>query len=262
MSAFRSAAYVGEVVHRRLRPKRHVLRYSVFSMLLDVDELTDLDAGLTGFGHNRFAPLSFWNKDHGPRDGSPLRPWAEAALAQADVDLNGGRIRLLCYPRIFGYVFNPISVYFCDDANGRLAAMIYEVGNTFDEKHCYVIPVADGVGTDGLIRQGCRKGFYVSPFIPMEARYEFRLRPPDDALSFGISEYDADGAFLFAGFTAERETLTRGSVFRLLTRYPLMTVKVTAGIHIEALRLWLKRLPVHSHVAAPANPITIVNPTE
>ena len=228
-------------------------------MLLDLDELGTLDRDLPGFGHNRFSPLAFWNKDHGPRDGTPLRPWIEAATSAAGIDTAGGRIRILCYPRIFGYVFNPISVYFCDDASGELAAIVYEVGNTFDEKHSYVIPVKPGRAPDGLIRQVCEKAFYVSPFVPMAARYEFRVRPPADSLTLAISESDAEGVFLFAGFKARRETLRRSSIVRLLARYPLMTVKVTVGIHIEALRLWLKRVPVHRHVAAPTNPVTIVN---
>jgi len=258
---FASAFYTGTVVHRRIHPKRHFLKYRVFSMLIDLDELETLDAKTPGFGYNRWNLLSFWDKDHGPRDGARLRPWIEAALAKANIDLGGGAIRLLCYPRMFGYVFNPISVFYCYDTNQTLVALVYEVGNTFGEKHSYVIAVDASEAEGGLIRQECAKNFYVSPFVAMKARYEFRMRAPESSVSLGISEHDENGLFLFAGFDGERKHIDRSSVFKMLVQFPLMTFKVTAGIHWEALRLWLKGVPVHQHVPEPQNPITIVPKT-
>ncbi len=152
--ALASCLYVGEVVHQRVRPSRHRLRYRVFSALLDLDELPQLDRRLRLFGHNRLNIFSFLDRDHGDGTGAPLRPWVEHHLERAGIELAGGAIRLLCYPRLFGYVFNPLSVYFCHRADGALAAMIYEVNNTFGERHSYLIPV-DGVDA---VRPAARSG--------------------------------------------------------------------------------------------------------
>lgn len=240
-----SAIYRGEVVHKRLRPKRHRLRYRVFSLLLDLDELPVLDRDLRLFGHNRFAPISFHDRDHGPATGEPLRPWVEARLAEAGIDIDGGTVRLLCYPRIFGYVFNPLSVYFCHRRDGTLAAILYEVCNTFRERHTYVIPVANG--GDGAVRQRCRKALYVSPFIGMEADYHFVIRPPGEGVSLAIRETDHEGPLLVAVFTGARAALDDRTLAGLLVRFPFLTLKVIAGIHWEALRLWLKGLPLNRH---------------
>lgn len=138
-----SAIYVGRVTHARHRPRRHRFAYGVFSFLIDLDELPRLDRDCRLFSHNRFNLFSFHDRDHGPGDGTPLRDWVAACLAEAGMDLAGGPVRLLCYPRILGYVFNPITVYYCHDPAGRLGAMLYEVSNTFGESHTYVIPATE-----------------------------------------------------------------------------------------------------------------------
>jgi uncharacterized protein len=249
-------------VHQRVRPKKHRLRYRVFSALLDLDELPELDRRLRLFGHNRLALYSFHDQDHGPGDGRPLRPWVERELARAGIDLEGGAIRLLCYPRIAGYVFNPLSVYFCYDSGGRLRALLYEVNNTFGERHTYLIPVeaADAqTAPDGLVHQECDKAFYVSPFLAVSGRYQFRVMPPEDRLSVGIRQSDADGSLvLYAGFDAARVPLDDRALFRSFLRYPLLTVKVIGGIHFEALRLWWKGVPLIRRPPPPADPVTIV----
>jgi DUF1365 family protein len=243
-----SAIYNGTVGHERLRPRRHRLRYGVFSLLLDLDELPELDQRLRLFAYNRRGPLAFHDADHGPTTGEPLRPWAEDRMRDAGIEPDGGPIRLLCYPRIFGYVFNPLSVYFCHRRDGTLAAILYEVCNTYSERHTYVLPVRD----DGraVIRQSCRKLLYVSPFIGMDADYHFRIVPPDEEVNIVIRQEDADGLLLAAYFKGRRESLTDCALARALLRFPLMTVKIVAAIHWEALRLWVKGCRVFRHVPA------------
>jgi len=246
----RSGIYSGTVVHQRFRPKAHRLRYGVFAMLLDLDELPELDRRFALFAHNRFAPLAFHDRDHGPATGAPLRPWAEERLREAGLTPDGGPIRLLCYPRVFGYVFNPLSVYFCYRRCGTLAAILYEVCNTFRERHTYVIPVPED--STGRITQRCRKSLYVSPFVDMDADYLFHVRPPAGELALSIRETDAGGPLLTAVFRARHMPFTGGTLMRMLARFPLLTLKVMAAIHWEALRLWAKGLPVYPHRKAAA----------
>ncbi len=245
---WQSAIFRGPVVHERVRPKRHRLRYGVFMMLLDLDELTELDRRCPLFGYNRRAPLAFRDRDHGPTTGEALRPWVEDRLREAGLTPDGGPIRLLCYPRIFGYVFNPISVYFCYGRDGALTAVLYEVCNTFRERHTYVIPVDR---TDrAVLRQSCEKSLYVSPFIGMDAVYHFRIVPPGDGVNIVIRQEDDDGLLLAASFRGERTPLTLRGLAGCLFGFPLMTLKIIAAIHWEALLLWLKGCRVFPHRAA------------
>jgi len=246
--SLQSAIYRGEVVHDRKRPKRHRLRYDVFSILLDLDELPELDRRFLLFGYNHWAPLAFHDRDHGPTTGEPLRPWVEDRMREAGLDPDGGAIRLLCYPRIFGYVFNPLSVFFCYWRDGRLAAILYEVCNTYRERHTYVIPVGDSDGA--VIRQSCRKALYVSPFIDMACDYKFRIVPPVEAVNIAIRQEDSEGLLLAASFRGERAALDSLSLARSLAAFPLLTVKIIAAIHWEAARLWFKGFRVFPHEAA------------
>jgi DUF1365 family protein len=252
----RSCLYVGEVMHRRARPA-HKLRYRVFSLLLDLDELPALDRRLRWFSYNRFNFLSFHDRDHGRCDGTSPRAWIEDALAAHGLP-TGGRIALLCFPRLFGYVFNPLSVFFCYAPAGGLAAILYEVRNTFGDKHGYLIALpADHEGS-APIRHACAKDFYVSPFLPIAGEYRFQLKEPTERLSLQIRHMlDGDEALL-ATHTAAREALTDESIRRNLIRHKLMTVKVMMGIHWEALLLWLKGARFHSHPPPPATDITFV----
>jgi len=240
-----SGIYEGNVLHVRLRPKRHRLKYGVFSMLIDLEELPEISRRFRVFGYNRWAPLAFYDRDHGSLTDTPLRPWVEARLADAGIDLNGGPIRLLCYPRVMGYVFNPLSVYFCYAPSGGLQAILYEVCNTFHERHTYVIPVVER--ERGSIRQRCEKLLYVSPFASMDSRYRFNILPPGQSVSIAIRQEDDDGLFLAATFQGRRESITARALLRVLFRFPLLTMKIMAGIHWEALRLWLKGVPVFNH---------------
>ena len=247
-----SALFEGPVVHQRVRPRRHRLSYDVFALLLDLDEISSLDSRSPLFGYNRHALVSFWNRDHGDGSGGDLRPWINAKLAEAGLQPDGGPIRVLCYPRILGYAFNPLTVYFCYRQDGAPAAILYEVRNTFHERHTYVIPVEPS--SKAVIRQSCEKVFYVSPFVPMECTYHFRILPPGDSVAVAIRQEDEHGLLLAASFNGQRKPLTAATLAGALARYPAMIFKVTAGIHWEALRLWLKRLPVYRHRSA-ATPI-------
>ena len=243
-----SSIYAGTVVHTRLRPKRHGLRYRVFSLLLDLDELASLDKTLRLFGANRRGLFSFWEKDHGDGLTGGLKNWVTAQLSTAGIATSDLRVEVLCYPRIFGYVFNPLTVYFCYDRENQRRAVIYEVCNTFHERHAYIIPaVADEAGE---MSHSCSKDLYVSPFVPMDCRYDFTVKMPADHVRIAIRESDADGMFLYAAFQGARTPLTDRGLAAAFLKYPLMTLKVTAAIHWEALLLWLKRVPVHRHARA------------
>ena len=254
-----SAIYEGDVVHERLRPKRHRLKYHVYSLLLDIDELPALARRFWLIGYNHWAPLAFYDRDHGPANGSPLRPWVEDHLVKAGLPIDGGPIRLLCYPRVFGYVFNPISVYFCYSRDGQLTALLYEVCNTFKERHTYAIAVNGNRAR--VIRQQIAKSMYVSPFMNMDATYHFRIVPPAARTNIVIRQEDDDGLLLAASFAGTRQEITSWSLTNILCRFPLLTFKIISAIHWEALRLWLKGLKVFAHEPA-ARPIesSIGNP--
>jgi uncharacterized protein len=245
-------------MHRRTRPRRHKLAYDVTYFLLDLDELPMLDKSITGFAYNRSGLFSFYDRDHGAGTGEPLRPWVESHLAAAGIDINGGAIRLLCYPRTLGYVFNPISIYFCYRPDGALAAVLYEVTNTFHERHTYLMPVDAAASDENILRHACAKEMYVSPFIDMDMTYNFRIRPPGGEFALSIQETDAEGTLLFASFAGRREELSSKSSVMSFLKFPFLTLKVIGGIHWEALKLWLKGVPLVHHPRPPAEPVTIV----
>ncbi len=252
-----SALYEGTVAHRRLRPRPHRLRYRVFSLLLDIDEIPALCARLRLLSHRRFNLFSFDERDHADGSGGSLRVWAETHLSHAGIDLEGGPIRLLAMPRVLGYGFNPISVWFCYHRSGRLAALLHEVHNTFGERHTYLIPVAPDASASDIV-QSCRKAFHVSPFMAMDMRYDFRVHAPDERLSLAILGGDADGPMIVAAFSARRRALSDTTLLRALLRTPLLTLKVIGGIHWEALRLWIKGARLHTRPPAPERPVSIV----
>ncbi|MDE2303008.1 MAG: DUF1365 family protein [Sphingomonadales bacterium] len=250
-----SALYAGQVMHQRLRPRRHRLAYRLFMLLLDLDEIDALAARLRLFARGRFALFSFHDRDHGAGTAEPLRAQVEAHCAAAGIRLDGGAIRLLAMPRVLGFVFNPLSVYFCHAREGALVAILYEVNNTFGERHSYLLPVAADSGA--LVRQTIAKRFHVSPFMGMDMDYAFRVVPPADALVVAITGSDAAGTVLTAVLTARRRALTDAALARAFLAMPLLTVKVVAAIGWEALRLWLKRVPLHDHPTSPADPVTL-----
>lgn len=233
------AVYVGDVVHKRARPKRHSLRYRVFSMLVDLDQLDSLDEKLRFFSLNRFNLVSLVTSDFGPRDGSDIATFIRRKAAMAGVK-DIARITMLAYPRLLGFAFNPITVYYCEDAQGVVRFMAYEVSNTFGEHHFYQAGVTP---VDGEIRHEAGKALYVSPFNTMEGRYRFSIRPPSENVFLGVTLSDDEGGLLTAFFEGEKRQLTDATLLKLLLAYPFMTAKVVVGIHWEALLLWLKGVP-------------------
>ncbi|MEM7213584.1 MAG: DUF1365 domain-containing protein [Pseudomonadota bacterium] len=237
MPETRDCLYKGHVMHMRLTPFAHRFRYRVFSLLLDVDRMAETIAPLRLLKLDRLGLMSFYRRDHGFRDGTELRPWVEQALASKGI-ATPHRIWLLSFPRILGYAFNPLAVYFCEDAQGRMSGIVYQVKNTFGDQHAYVIdPTACG---DGAMRHDQEKGFYVSPFIAMDQTYRFTLRKPTERLAVRIRQHDSDGPYLIATQSGKRQPLSDRTLLRLWATHPLMTLKVIAAIHWEALRLWLK----------------------
>ncbi len=216
-----SALYRGGVMHRRLRPRAHQLNYRVFWLLLDLAEIDGLDRRLRLFSRNRFNLLSFHDRDHGDGSGMALRPQIEDFLRRAGIDIGDGPIRLLTMPRVLGYVFNPISLYYCHQADGRLAAMVYEVTSTFGARHAYVIPVPNVDQAAGLIRQGAAKALYVSPFMEMEMDYAFRGHAPGERLDLTIDGLDAEGVLITAAMSGERRPLQDDSCGRRRCSCPL-----------------------------------------
>ena len=250
-----AALYFGEVVHERQRPRKHRLRYSVFSLLADVDLLSAISAKSRLFAYNGRALFSLHDKDHGKQPDQSLADWARQELSAAGLARAGHRIELLCYPRLLGYVFNPLSVYFCHDDRGVLAAIIYEVHNTFGERHAYIVAVDDDARS--VIRQEGTKEFYVSPFIPMDCAYKFRVQPPGENVRIVMRVEDSDGLLLAASFNARRRPFSDRHLVRAALRYPFMTLKVMVGIHWEALKLWRKKAPYFEHKPADGPGVTI-----
>jgi DUF1365 family protein len=257
MSEGASAFYAGTVMHRRLRPRQHRLQYRVFSLLLDLDEIDGLSQRLRLFSRNRFNVFSFHDSDYGAGTPEPLRAQVEAHMREAGLDPDGGPIRLLTMPRILGYAFNPLSVYFCYRSDSALVAILCEVNNTFSQRHNYLIGVTDSDNETGLVRQECAKGFYVSPFLDMNMIYAFRVVPPGRRVSISITGRDAEGPMIVAILAAERAPLSDAALTRAFIIFPLLTLKVIAGIHWEALLLWLKGLRLRSRPPAPDRSVTI-----
>ncbi len=249
-TALRSGIYLGQVYHARTAPRAHALRYPVFYLLLDLDEAARLDRVSRLFGWNRRALFSFRDADHGAGDGTPFRVWLDDALATAGLGRARWRYQVLCMPRVLGHVFNPITVVWCSTPDGRLAAMLYEVNNTFGERIAYVVP-QDGAPRDGIIRQRCDKRMFVSPFFDMAGHYDFRLTRPGRRLALAI-DYREEGVpapRLRAVLSATRQPFDARGLRAVALRFPAMTLRVVAAIHFEALRLWLKGVPLVRHAA-------------
>jgi uncharacterized protein len=230
----RSALYEGHVVHDRRTARRNRFRYGVYMWLVDLDELDELDRRIWAFGHGRRALTTIRSRDH---LGDPRRSIAEnlhAYLASQGVDLEGGRVSLLTNARVLGYVFNPLSVFYCHGPGGELRCIVAEVHNTYGERHCYLLRP----GERGRAEAG--KEFYVSPFLTVDGRYVMTLPPPAERLSVQMALHQ-DGRRVFAAsLTGRRLPLTNRSVARMLVRHPLMTAQVTSLIHLQGVKLWMR----------------------
>ena len=242
-------------MHRRVQPRVHKFRYRAFWFLVDLDELAEISKRLRFFSHNRRNLFSLQDTDHGDGTATPLRAQVERQLEEAGINLIGGPIRLLCIPRTLCFCFNPLSVYFCYRADGALAALIYQVHNTFGERHSYVMPVGNG---SGALHQHCQKTFYVSPFMDMNMRYDFRVIGPGLRIGVGIGTSVSATPVMNAVLTGAREELTDRNLINVFLAIPVVTLKVIAAIHWEALRLWMKGLRLRRRPAPPKKMSTII----
>ncbi len=245
--------YITQVMHRRMFPVRYRFIYRVFSLLLDLDALEPTGSRWLSIG--RFNLLSFRPRDHGPRDGSPLRPWFDGLMARYGIDLAGGSVKLLCFPRVLGVGFNPLSLWYGFHRDGGLRVVLAEVSNTFGEHHFYLLGT-DRVPSREPLRAAADKCFHVSPLIGMDAQYRFRLAVPDERLSVLIREYQDGKLMLVASQTGRGVRLTDQSLQRALLRTPLLTFKVIAGIHWQALKIWLRGAPLVPKPSPPRHEVT------
>jgi DUF1365 family protein len=243
----RSAVYRGRVSHTRLRPFRHHFAYRVYYLYVDLDELDDLDRSVRGFSHGRFGLLSLADRDHG--DGSGLRAWADGVLAQAGVSAE--RVALLAFPRVLGYVFDPISIWYAWQGED-LVAVIHEVHNTFGDRHAYVVRLDEG------LRHGFDKELHVSPFMDMESRYEFAITVPGDRLTAGIRQHDGGGELFRASLRLARRPFATRTLLAMFFSHPLVTLKAVGAIHWQALRLWRKGATFHRRPEPRVPNVTVV----
>ncbi len=244
--------YVARVAHRRRVAPFYRFVYRLFYFLFDVDRIDEAARALRLLSRNHFNLLAFHDRDHGDGGVGTLRAWAEGLLQERGIVLAGGRIRLLCMPRLLGFAFNPISLWYCEHADGSLRAVIAEVRNTFGEKHCYVLasggsPLTYGESWD---KEKC---FHVSPFFDLVGHYQFVMSEPGERLRVAIHESREGQPILDATLAAERRALSDGVLLGQVLRMPVMTMKVVAGIHWEALKIWLRGAKFHGKPAPPTH---------
>lgn len=251
MSSAFSCLYRGEVVHRRLAPLRHELRYRVYNFFADIDELSLLAKRHRFFSYNRFNLFSISDRNHGRGDGTSIREHVWSIVEKVNTDAPVTRVFMFCYPRVLGFVFNPVTVFYGFDADNELRLMIYEVNNTFGGRHSYAIPV------DGELHQSCGKRLYVSPFNTDAGHYDFILRLPAEELKLCITLSTVEGSCLKAWFSGTRIPLTDGNLWRSFISLPLLPLKVIGGIHWEAVRLWLKGLRFTPRPPPPLEPVSV-----
>jgi hypothetical protein len=232
-----SSIYNGTVIHKRFKPKTHYFKYSVFSLLIDLSELDYLSKKIKFFSHNKFNLMSFYEKDHGNRDGSSLILWVKKNLKDNNIDSENVKIKLLCYPRILGYVFNPLSVFYIYNVDEKLICILYEVKNTFGEQHTYIFKIDND---QNLHQHNCSKKFHVSPFIEMNCKYFFRLLKPGEKISVIIDQYQTDEKILYASQDGNRADFNTKELIKSYVKHPLMTFKIISAIHFEAFKLWVK----------------------
>ena len=251
-----SCIYEGSVIHKRFKPKEHFFKYKVFSLFIDLSELNELNDKLNFFSLNKFNLISFYERDHGDRDCSSLVNWVKINLEKNDINTEDIKIKLLCYPRILGYVFNPLSIFFIYNKKENLISILYEVKNTFGEQHTYVFKVEN---ENKLIQNNCSKKFHVSPFIEMDCKYFFRILNPGKNLSVKIDQYDQEGKILFASQDGKRSDLTSKNLMNSYIKHPLMTFKIISAIHFEAFKLWIKGIKFVKKKLKIKNNITVEN---
>jgi len=250
----RAVIYSGAVVHHRLHPVVHRFRHRVFFLRFALQRQNDLLGPL--FSINRWNVFSFHDSDHGPRDGSPLLPWIRNLLGQYGLTCADGEICLQTFPRVLGYVFNPVSFWLCHDRAGRLRAVLAEVNNTFGERHNYLVAHPDQrpIAEDDWLE--ARKVFHVSPFLDVSGHYRFRFAGTLGRCCYRVDHHGPAGLQLATAISGSAQPLCSRTLLFVFIAYPLMTVGVMLRIHYHALRLWLKRVPCFSKPLPPAEETT------
>ncbi|WLT30627.1 DUF1365 domain-containing protein [Geothrix sp. PMB-07] len=256
VSAPEPALYVGEVRHRRLKPKVHAFTYPLFMAFLDIDRIPELCKVSPFLSYGGWNWAAFHEED---QFGDPTLPLRERLRLDAETKghaLPDGPIYLLTHLRYLGICFNPVSYFYCHDREGRLALIMAQVTNTpWRERHTYWMPVAEGHQREGGVSFEVPKAFHVSPFMPMDCHYRWAFTPPGETLRVHIAEFNCRDLFFDASLHLQRQPWTAGILRKTLIRFPWMTLKVLAAIHWEALWLWIKRVPVFTH-PGPSTPPT------
>jgi uncharacterized protein len=241
----RSCLYLGEVGHRRGSPVSHHFSYRVYNLFVDLDDLPGLSKRLRFFSYNRFNLFSVSDRDHGSGDGTSIRDHVWSLVEKSSAAAQVTRICMFCYPGVLGYVFNPLTVYFGFDKAGTVVLAVYEVNNTFGQRHSYVMPIDV---------QHCAKQLYVSPFNPVDGSYRFRIETPAERIKLTIALVKDRQPCFKAWFHGTRTPLSDATLLRSFFSLPLQPLKVMAGIHFEAARLWLKGLRISPRPNPPGEP--------
>jgi uncharacterized protein len=245
--------YISKVYHKRHQPFEHDFTYNVFTLFCRLSDLKALSRNLKFFSYNRWNILSFYERDHGARDGTQLSQTVFEECKSRGFEIDQNNIWFLGFPRLWGYVFNPISILFCFDLKNNLNVIIYQVKNTFGHQLSYICPVTpDQKREDGFYAQECMKEFYVSPFIDMACDYKFHVRVPSQTLDFAIHQFQENGKILTATWNGNYCSLNDVNILKAVLTHPLMTLKVMIAIHWEALKLWIKGAPFHKVPPPPA----------
>jgi DUF1365 family protein len=244
--------FIGNVYHARHQPFFHEFKYCVFSLWVNVDDLDNNALSPRYFSFNKFNLLSLHKKNHGPRDGSPIRPWIEKAAKEKKINIE--QIYMVTFPSVLGFIFSPLTIYFCYDENEKLIALLYQVKNTFGEQHGYLLAVED----DKRISQKTYKNFHVSPFIDMNCDYYFRVTPPDEkGFHIAIHQTFNDGKMLTATWNGQKAyDLNTQNIIKVFLKIPFMGIKIFAAIHWQALKLWVKGATFYKSPKAPNHDIS------
>lgn len=246
--------YIGSVYHKRFQPFVHELRYRVFSIFINLDDLPKLKKRYGLLSYNAFNLMSFHDKDHGARNGTPIKQWVLQKAAQKGLSLEKGTIYALFFPRLLGYCFTPLTIYYCYDEAHILSAIIYEVKNTFGDQHAYFCPVENS--DIEAIEQKKEKLFHVSPFMDLQADYYFKLRAPGERLYFTIDQRKAGEPLLFANWLGQDIGLSKKNILKAFFKMPFLNLKIILGIHWHALKLWIKGAKFHKRPEPPKHDLS------
>lgn len=244
-----------QVAHARVRPKRNAFHYGVYYLCFSLADRLRFDA-VRFMSLNRFNVFSFYDRDHGARQGVPVDQWIKSVLVEWDIPQADGDVVLLTMPRVLGHVFNPVSFWFCLDKKGGLRAVLAEVNNTFGDRHSYVLFHEDRrvIAADDILTSD--KVFHVSPFMDVTGHYTFRFHYGEKNIGVWINHHDADGLMLTTSVTGKRQELTGRTLLASFFRYPLVTLKVIGLIHFQAVKLFLKNIRYRPRPVPPPNNIS------